>query len=228
MWRYLASSLLILLFGYSTASPNTPISLSVSGLPAKYVPGSTLTCDVELTGATDLNAYNVGLELTSDWGKAGTDFYFLGSPDTQRPSDAANDYVFDSGFSVSPIGFVATADTDLGTNTALLSLSDFLAVGQGVSDASPDTMLATVVIRTSSEAGDLTLGLDGTALELLTPAGQPVPGFSTLAANLSSFNPQPVTVVPEPSTFALLCPLLGLAGIAAVRRRKKQKALSRS
>ena len=168
--------------------------------------GSTLTFDVGLTGVTDLNAYDVGLALTSSKGTAGTDFYFVGSPGTVAPP---SDYVFGPALSVTPYGFAATADEILGTNTSLLSLSDFLESGGSVSDASPNTMLAAVVIRTTPEAGNLTLSFDGTPLQLLTPGGQAATGYSTLAANLASFNPPPATVAPEPTTLALLCgPLL--------------------
>ncbi len=213
MWRHLGSIGLILTLGGAVARAST-INLSVSGLPTTYVPGSTLTFDVGLSGATDLNAYNVGLDLTSDKGTAGTDFYFVGSPSTARPPDGADSYVFDSGLGVSPIGFVATSDTVLGTNTALLNLSDFLATGQSVSDASPNTMLATAIIKTTPAAGDLTLSFDGSVLELLTPGGQPVPGPYDI------INPPPVAAtVPEPTSLALLCSLLGL-GVVYLRRRR--------
>ena len=213
MCRTFGSIGLILTLWAVPCTANT-IGISVSGLPTTYIPGSTLTFVVGLTGAMDLNSYNVGLVLTSDKGTAGTDFYFEGSPTTDRPPDSANTYVFDANLSVSPFGFVATADRELGTNTALLSLSDFLDSGQFVTDASPNTMLATVVIGTTYRAGDLMLRFDSSVLELLTPDWQPVPGFSTLAANLDSFDPPVITQVPEPSSVALLCPLLGLWGIA--------------
>ena len=178
--------------------------------------------------AMDLNSYNVGLTLTSDKGTAGTDFYFEGSPTTDRPPDSANTYVFAADLSVSPFGFVATADKELGTNTALLSLSDFLDSGQFITDASPNTMLATVVIGTTSRTGDLTLRFDSSVLELLTPDWQPVPGSSTLAANLDSFDPPVVTQVPEPSSIALLCPLLGLCGIAIGWRKRMRNHVVQS
>ena len=108
----------------------------------------------------------------------------------------------------------------MGTNTALLSLSDFLASGETVSDTSPNTMLATVVVGTTPAAGDLTLSLDGSVLELLTPGGQPVAGYETLAANLNSSNPPPVAAaVPEPSSMLLLAiAALAAAGYLGLRR----------
>ena len=124
--------------------------------------------------------------MNSSKGTAGTDFYFVGSPATARPPDGANSYIFDSALAVSPIGFAATADEYLGTNTGLLSLSDFLESNQFVEDDGSDTMLATVLVKTTPAAGNLTLSFDGSVLELLTPDGQPVPGFGNLAANLES------------------------------------------
>ena len=227
MWRNFGSIGLILTLWAVPCTANT-IGISVSGLPTTYMPGNTLTFGVELTGAMDLNSYNVGLTLTSDKGTAGTDFYFEGSPTTDRPPDSANTYVFAADLSVSPFGFVATADKELGTNTALLSLSDFLDSGQFVTDASPNTMLATVVIGTTSRTGDLTLRFDSSVLELLTPDWQPVPGSSTLAANLDSFDPPVVTQVPEPSSIALLCPLLGLCGIAIGWRKRMRNHVVQS
>ena len=218
MWRHLGSIGLILILGCAAASADV-IGLSVSGLPTTYTPGSTLTFDVGLTGATDLNAYNVGLDLNSTAGTAGTDFYFEGQPSTYRPPDGANMYVFDSGLGVSsPFGFVATPDTILGTNTATLNLSDFIATGQSVSDASPNTTLATVVIGTTPAAGNLTLSFDGSVLELLTPGGQTVPG------TISSPNPPPVIAqTPEPSTLALLSVgAISLVGYSSWRRRRKR------
>ncbi len=220
MWRFMVSIGLILALGGGVARASA-IGLFVSGFPTTYRPGSTLIFDVGLQGAADLNAYDVGLALNSNKGTAGSDFAFVGSPGTTRPADGADRYVFDADLSVAPFGFVATADKVAGTNTALLSLSDFLESGQSVADASPNTMLATVVIETTAAAGNLTLSFDGSPLELLTPGGQAVNGFGTLAANLGSFNPPTaVAQVPEPATFTLLCAVLGLAGTAAGWRRR--------
>jgi hypothetical protein len=218
MWRYLVSIGLILILGGALARADT-IDLSVSGLTTTYTPGSTLTFNVGLSGAADLNAYNVGLDLTSSKGTAGTDFYFKGQPNTYRPPDGANRYVFDSGLGVlSPFGFVATPDTILGTNTATLNLSDFIASGQLVLDASPYTTLAGVVIGTTPAAGDLTLSFDGNVLELLAPNGQSVPG------SVNSPNPPPVIAqTPEPSTLALLgVGAISLVGYGSLRRRQKR------
>ena len=125
MWRHLGLMGLILILG-GAARAGT-IVLSISNFPSTYTPGGTFTFDVGLSGAADLNSYNVGLDLTSSAGTAGADFSFVGSPGTYRPADGANRYIFDSGQGVSsPFGFVATADTIPSTNTALLSLSDFL------------------------------------------------------------------------------------------------------
>lgn len=214
-WRHIGSiGLILVLLAGAAASGNT-IDLSVTGLPATYAPGSPLTFQVDLSGAADLNSYDVGLDLTSSKGTAGTDFYFTGSPSTNRPPDSADTYVFGSNLSVSPVGFLATPSLVLSTNTAVLSLSDFLSSGGSVADASPNTMLATVVVDTTPSAGNLTLSFDGTALELLTPGGQTVPG------TVSSPNPPTVTAtVPEPSSFALLCASLGLAAIAVGWRRR--------
>ena len=199
MWRHLASIGLILVLGGAAARGDT-ISLSVTGLPATYTPGSPLTFEVGLAGAADLNSYDVGLDLTSNKGTAGADFYFAGSPSTYRPPDSANSYVFGSNLGVSsPFGFVATPGTFPGTNTATLNLSDFIASGQSVSDSGSNTMLATVVIGTTPEAGDLTLSFDGSLLELLAPNGQ------TVAGSINFSNPPAVVVQsPEPSTLALL------------------------
>ena len=222
MWRHLRSMSLILVLGAPWAKADT-FGLAVSGFPTTYTPGSTFAFDVELSDVADLNAYDVGLELNSSKGTAGVDFYFEGSPVTYRPPDSARRYVFDSGLSVAPVGFVATADKILSTNTTLLNLSDFLPSGQFVSDAGQYNTLASVVIGTTPAAGDLTLSFDGRVFELLAPNGQAVPGYSTLAANLGSFNPQPaIAQVPEPASLTLLCAalLVGLAvGLAAYGSR---------
>ena len=72
MRRYLCSISAVVVLCTAMAKANT-ISLSVSGFPTTYTPGSTLTFKVELSGATDINAYNVGLKLNSSSGTAGTD-----------------------------------------------------------------------------------------------------------------------------------------------------------
>ena len=77
MWRYFVSITLILILGGASAGADN-LQLSVSGLTTTYTPGSPLTFEVGLTGATNLNSYNVGLDLTSTTGTAGTDFYFAG------------------------------------------------------------------------------------------------------------------------------------------------------
>lgn len=221
MWRYFVSITLILILGGASAGADN-LQLSVSGLTTTYTPGSPLTFEVGLTGATNLNSYNVGLDLTSTTGTAGTDFYFAGQPGTQRPPDGSG-YIFDSGLGVSsPCGFQATPDTFPGTNMAFLNLSDFIATGQTVADSDSDTMLATVVVETTAKAGDLTLSFDGTALELLDPNLNPVSGFSDLQANLNSFNPATVIAqTPEPSTFVLLgTAAICLIGYGSWRRRQ--------
>ncbi len=226
MWRHLASGGLILILGGVLARADT-IDMSVSGLTTTYTPGSTLTLEVGLTGATNLNAYNVGLDLNSSNGTAGTDFYFEGSPSTDRPPDGANSYVFDSALGVSsPFGFVATPGTLPGTNTATLNLSDFLATGQSVQDAGSSTLLATVVIGTTPTAGNLTLRFDGNLLELLDPNLNPVSGFSYLQTNLESFNPPTVIAqTPEPSTRALFAAgAIGLLGYGLRRRVSRRTA----
>lgn len=218
MWRYFGSIGVVLIL-VAVSSGAEPLGLSVTGLPATYTPGGTLTFEVELTGATNLNAYNVGLALTSSKGTAGTDFYFEGSPGTTRPSDGGNGYVFDSALGIAPFGFVATAGTDLNTNTARLSLSDFLEDSQFVSDTRTDDILAATVIRTTPAAGDLALSFDGRVLELLTPSGQLISGSDTLVANLESFNPPLVAQVPEPSSISLVCSFFGLCGAILGWRR---------
>jgi hypothetical protein len=208
MWRQIGSLGLILVLAGASARAAT-IDLFVNGFPTAYTPGGTITFQVELSGATDLNAYDVGMELNSSKGTAGMDFYFEGSPETFRPPDGSNSYVFDSDLGVSaPFGFVAAPDTIAGTNTALLSLSDFLASGQSVPDASPETMLATVAVKTTPAAGNLTLSFDPSVLELLNPAYQTVPG--------TVISPTYTATVPEPSSFALLG--AALAGALAARR----------
>ena len=216
MWRKFGSIGLILVLGCATASAEDTITLSVSGLATTYTPGSTLTFKVGLSGAANLNSYNVGLDLTSSKGTAGTDFYFEGSPNTYRPPDSANSYIFDSGLGVSsPFGFVATADTIPATNMDLLSLSDFVENNQFVLDEFPDTTLATVVIGTTVNAGNLTLSFDGSVLDLLDPNGQTVPG------SINSSNPPPVVAqTPEPTSITLLCTFLGLAGVAIGWRQR--------
>jgi hypothetical protein len=201
------------------ARAHASISLSVIGLPASYSPGSPLTFEVGLSGAADLNSYTVGLDLNSDKGKAGTDFYFVGSPTTvQSP---ASSYVFSSSLSVTNNGFVATADEISSTNTALLTLSDFLNRSGSVADASPYTMLATVTIETTRAAGDLSLSFDGTVLELQQPGGQDVVGFDTLEENLASFNP-PVVLTPEPTSLTVFGTLLLLAAVVVGWRPRRR------
>jgi len=218
MWRSLGSIGLILILAGAAARAHASISLSVIGLPAYYSPGSPLTFEVGLSGATDLNSYTVGLDLNSNKGTAGTDFYFVGSPTTvQAP---ASSYVFSSSLSVTNNGFVATADEIPSTNTALLTLSDFLNSSGSVADASPYTMITTVTIETTHAAGNLSLSFDGTVLELQEPGGQNVAGFSTLLANLASFNPPTVVAIPEPTSFTVFGTLLLLAGVYIRSRRK--------
>ena len=66
MWRHLGPIGIILILAAPPArADDNAITLSVSGLPADYTPGSTLTFQVGLSGAADLNAYDVGLDLTS-------------------------------------------------------------------------------------------------------------------------------------------------------------------
>ena len=193
-------------------------------MPTTYTPGSTLTFDVGLTGVTDLNSYDVGLALTSSKGTAGTDFYFVGSPGTVAPS---TDYVFNPESVRNALRLRGDGGRDIGHEYVAAFSLRFPGERRVVSDASPNTMLATVVIRTTPEAGTLTLSFDGTPLELLTPGGQAAPGSSTLTANLASFNPPPVAIVPEPTTLALLRGPL-LAGVILAYcswRRKRRRSL---
>ena len=218
MWRSFGSIGLILILVGTAARAHASISLSVIGLPANYSPGNPLSFEVELSGATDLNSYTVGLDLNSNTGKAGTDFYFVGSPTTvQAP---ASSYVFSSSLSVTNNGFVARPDEFPSTNTALLTLSDFLNSSGSVADASPFIMLTTLTIDTTPAAGNLSLSFDGSVLELQEPGGQNVAGFSTLQADLASFNPSPVVAtIPEPASFTVFGTLLLLAGVYLRSRR---------
>ena len=227
MWRHLGSIGLILVLGCTEADANS-IGLTVSDFPTTYTPGSELTFQVGLSGATGLNEYDLGLDLNSTAGTAGSDFYFEGPPATYRPPDGAGSYVFDSGLGVSsPFGLMATPGTFPATKTATLNLSDFLANGQSVQDAGSYTTLATVVIGTTPAAGNLALSFDGYLLEVLDVNGNPVPGFTALQANLDSFNPPTViTQTPEPSTFALLA--AGALGFAAYGWRRRAARRLRS
>jgi hypothetical protein len=220
MWRHFGSIGVILICAGAAARADASISLSVIGLPTTYNPGNALTFEVGLTGAADLNYYTVGLDLTSNKGTAGADFYFA-SNTVQAP---ANTYVFSPSLGVSsPFGFAATTDKVSSTNTALVTLSDFLATGQSVADASPYTMLATVTIYTTPKAGNLKLSFDGGSLDLYQPDGiTPVKGFGDLEANLASFDPTPVVAVPEPASFAVFGTLFLLAGVAVGWRHRRR------
>lgn len=222
MWRnmFLSGIVILCAVGTSTAS----ITLSLEGLPSSYSPGSSVQFDVKLTGATNLNSFNIGLILSSTSGIAGTDFYFQDPPATDRPSDADNTYVFDEDLVASPpFGFFA-APALLG-NQAILTLSDFLSSGELALVQSPNTIVAHVTLATTSVARDLSIGFDlakdsdgNYLLQLLDEDGNTIPDFdpgdASQVAGPAFVDSGVDNVVPEPSAF-LVWLVLGAVFLAA-------------
>jgi hypothetical protein len=218
----------LLQIGLAVVCLTTPaaasISVSFGGLPATYTPGGAFTFDVRLEGATNLNLYNIDLVLNSNLGTAGTDFYFLGQPSTDRPANSGNTYVFDEdqpGGPYLPVGFLATPSVF--GNQAILNLSDFLTAGEISTVAAPYVIVAQVTVGSTAGAGDLTIGFDNSTMELKMENLDPIPDFDNLEISAPVSVLSETAAIPEPSA-CVVWSLLGFLGTAAEWLRRKQRS----
>lgn len=179
--------------------------LSLENLPTDYVPNSTFTFDIVLTGATDLNSYFVDVTLAATGGTAGVDFYFddtnLVGPTNSRYVFFGNDFFF--GGAASTFGGLATisiSDAHVDPFTGVSTVA-------GVSD-----LIATVTVHTTGNVGALTLEIGATPF-LDDPNFSPIPEFG----NLVIAPTPPVPAIPEPSSLALCGIGLSLLGWRRLR-----------
>jgi len=187
--------------------------LSLQNVPEDYTPGLSFSFDVVLAGATDLASYNVAVVLTSDAGTLGIggDAWFV--PPAAPP---AARYVFD-GYTDFFLSQVSTGGGDYALVTSHWNDPDGILPLDGVNTvAGINDIIVHVTVAVSPTLTDsLHLSARAANLELDTPPGTPIPGFSTLQQSLASATPVEVVEVPEPVTLLLLFP----AG-AVLRRRR--------
>ena len=89
-----------------------------------------------------------------------------------------------------------------------------------MSDTTPDTLLATVVVQTSAKAGNLTLTFDPSFVDLEDQNGNPL-GPVTLDSYTATARTS--SSVPEPASLTIAGALLGLAGVAVAWPAKKAR-----
>jgi hypothetical protein len=203
-------------------------------MPPAYTPGDTFSFEVWLTGAQNLNSYNIDLVMTSSAGIAGTDFYFhsdTGSPPSMRPADSEDRYVFDeSQYGIDPGDLFFAATASVSGAEARLNLSDaVLDFVTEVTTNSPYDKIATVWVTTTANAGVLNFSVDDSFLFLDDSFGAPIPNYGDFSgSNLPSEDVQlsDTGVIPEPSSLMIMGALLGTMGIARTIRARRRKSAS--
>ena len=194
--------------------------LSLQNVPAQYTPGLPFGFDVVLTGATDLASYNVAVVLTADTGAlgAGGDAWFL--PASAPP---AARYVFD-GYTDFFLSQLSAGGGDHTLVTSHWNDPDGLLPLDGVNTvAGVNDLVAHVTIATAATLADsLHLSVQAGNLELDTPPGTPIPGFSTLQQDVAAAAAVEVAEVPEPAILLLLLP-----PAAILHRRRRTSRPSR-
>lgn len=196
----------------AASAPAAPV-LSLQGVPESFVPGDTFTLAVALVGAEQLANYNIRLLLETDAGIAGTDAFF--DPLATPPSR----YVF-ADYVQYYAGIVGTSPDGLQHRLTVSHWNDPDGDGTlaGVTTvAGVNDLIAQVTVHTTASAGNLQLRIDPDSdwLELETPAGPSIDGYSGLQAALISAGPTVVDAIPEPTCLAILLPI----GLWALRRR---------
>jgi len=172
----------------------------ISGLPASYKPGESVSFDVHLPAMTDLGSYNIDVVLTSSVGTAGVDFFF----DAAATLPAAANYLFPS-----TVYYFASATVDSATRDRI-TLSDFDFSGVNVV-AGVNDQVAKVVFQTlPTFHGQLDAFIDATLLILDTAdvESTPVGGFTALRSEIAAAGAIQLLPIPEPSTLFMAVFLL--------------------
>jgi hypothetical protein len=196
--------------GLASAAP----ILSFEGLPSSYTPGDNFSFEVRLANVANLNSFTIGLTLQAELGAPGVDFFF----DDALTIPPATRYVFDPGPGVTPFGFLANAG--IYGDASTLALSDLLAMGEEVDAMTGlNDLAARIVVTTTRNVGDLTIGFDPSFLELLRDNGDAVPDFDLLVPSPPAIvSVAQTAAVPEPGSLALWA--AGLAAVAVLRTRR--------
>lgn len=205
------------------SSARAGLMLTVEGVPTQYTAGDSFSFDVRLQGAENLNEFFIELVLSAESGVADVDFFFDELQTVQHPTE----YVF-SDPSLNPGGFAAFVITD--NNQSILGLSDLLDSGEEVSTSeNVNEFIATVVVQTAADIGDLSIEFDTTFMELTNDAGGPIGGFDNLVTTLDNSSPiviasSTTNVIPEPTSMAIFGGIVALGAVSSRRRRRSTKA----
>lgn len=211
--RHNVIAVCLLCFGFFSNPASAGIMLSFYDVPTSYTPGEDFAFQVRLEGVTNLNSYFIELRIRADRGAPSVDFSLnadLTRPPLSRYLFGEDDSLFD---------FLANSvveDDDL-----IVSLSGFLLVPGDEVDVISDAndLVATVVISTTRNVGNLTIEFDTTFLELVDADFEPVPGLdSEISLGSLVVSPTQTAVIPEPHS-RLLWLIAFLSILGAGRRR---------
>ena len=155
------------------------IIVSLDGLPTTYTAGTPFTFDVVLQNYTNLNSFNIELQMSADSGVAGTDYYFTG----------ATGLLFND-------GNFATS----GLPSQFITLSDF---HNSLEFSGSSTVVATVTGVALFDVGAIQISILGGSIELLDFSLAEIPGFPDVElfnGNVAPGPANPNQAIPEPTS----------------------------